>query len=216
MAEEDSKGKSSRYAPEGYEESFPTDMGEDTMQVASLVQLGREAYNEENFNLAIKYFNRALDMDPSNKEAKFLKRKTMLNLSRLLEGKTKVEDDEEVERELVGVISKDFTSQGEVTDDDLSLDGRRISSVPIRKRGPPTREQASVHRPTEKNLRKGSERVYSMPDTDKKFNSNAKRMSYRSGDSLVETKETRILFYILALFVVGVLFIIIYFGWIPI
>jgi hypothetical protein len=214
MTDEDKSGKTSRYAPDGYEETFPTDMGEDTMQIASLVQLGREAYNDENFNLAIKYFNRALDMDPSNKEAKFLKRKTMLNLTRLLEGKTKVEDDDEVDRELVGVISKDLTKDGE--DRALGLDGPRTATSTRQKRGPPKRDKASVYKPPDKDFRKGGSRVYSIPDTDAKFNNGAKKVAYRSGDSLVETRQTRILFYILALFVVGVLFLSIYFGWIPI
>jgi hypothetical protein len=216
MADDKNKDGVSRYKPDGFEESFPTDMGEDTMQVASLVQLGREAYNDENFNLAMKYFNRALDMDPSNKEAKFLKRKTMLNLTRLLEGKTKVEDDEEVDKELGGMTSKHLSGMENVTDEELNLNGRKISSVPIRKGADSKREKTSVYSPPPKDFRKGGSRVYSIPDTDKKFNNNAKKVAYRSGDSLVETRETRYLFYILAAFIIGVLGISIYFGWIPI
>jgi len=215
MVEDNSKDNSSRYKPDGFEDDFPTDMGEMTMQVASLVQLGRDAYSEENFNLAIKYLNRALDMDPSNKEAKFLKRKTMLTLSRLLEGKTKVEDDEEVDKGLAGVLTRDMDDSADISYEDIES-GRRISAVPLRKDIGPRKKRESTYTPPAKDFRKTGGRVYSIPDTDKKFNDNAKRVAYRSGDSLVETRQTRILFYILALFVIGVFIVSIYFGWIPI
>jgi tetratricopeptide (TPR) repeat protein len=214
MAEDEKPEGSSRYKPEGYDEVFPTDMGEISMQVASLIDLGREAYKKESFDLAIKYYNRALDMDPKNEEAKFLKRKTMATLSRLLDGKSKIEDDEDVDKELSKVISKDIDMGSEVKKEEPGDGLKMTTRGPARRPGPP-QEQARRYAPPKQDPRKGSRRVYSIPDTDAKFNQQAKQMSYRTGDSFVETKQTRLLLIILALFIIGVLLTSLYFGWLP-
>jgi tetratricopeptide (TPR) repeat protein len=217
MAENDNEKKDpSRYKPEGYAEAFPTDMGEVSMQVASLIDLGKDAYKKESFDQAIKYFNRALDMDPINKEAKFLKRKTMLTLSRLLEGKTKVEDDEEVEHVLADAISSDLDTAVEDRGKVELREERKVAAGPSQRPMGPKRDRPSMYKPPQKDFRKAGGRVYSIPDTDKKFNKNAKKMSYRSGDSFLERRETRILIFILVLFMVGILFVSVYFGWIPV
>ena len=211
--EKQEEGSGSRYKPEGYTEAFPTDMGEKSMEVASLLDLGKEAYQKENFNKAINYYNRALELDPANKEAKFLKRKTMATLSRLLDGKAKVEDDEEVERELHKAISIDLGLSGDTKLDDLSEE-KRIST-PVQRKPPTQKRDASVYKPPKQDFRKpGGTRVYSIPDTDKKFNHKAKTMSYRSGESYMERRETRILIAILIMFLIGVLFVSVYFEWI--
>lgn len=214
MAEDEEKKDDSRYKPEGFTEDFPVDMGESSMQVASIIDLGREAYKNESFDSAIKYFNRALDMDPTNKEAKFLKRKTMATLSRLLEGKSKVEDDEDVEKELVKAISRDVKVSAQET---VGVDDKVTTKPSVQTRpGPSIRERPRMYKPPKADFRKKSTRAYSIPDTDRKFTNNAKHVAYRSGDSFLERKEARILVGILILFLIGVLLVSVYFGWIPI
>jgi tetratricopeptide (TPR) repeat protein len=212
MVEDKNKVRSSRYKPEGYEEAFPTDMGETSMQVASLLDLGREAYQKESYDLAMKYYNRALDMEPTNKEAKFLKRKTMLSLARLLEGKTKLEDDDEVDKELDKAVSKDLAmSKIEIDEpgEAKKMTTGGIGELPV-KRHP----EAKVYRAPRQDHRRSGGRVYAIPDTDSKFNNKAKDAAYRSGESYVERRETRLLIIILLIFIVGVFMTAVYFGWI--
>lgn len=215
MADDNKKKNDSRYKP-GYTEAFPTDMGEKSMDVASLMDLGREAYNKENFDLAIKYYNKALDIDPVNKEAKFLKRKTMLTLTRLLEGKSKVEDDEEVDKELATAISIDLGIKPDETAEDISIDEKKVTAVPYQAPKIEKRDRAQVYKPPQKDFRKSGGRVYSIPDMDKKYAQNAQKISYRSGDSFMERRETRYLIIIMILFMVGILFLSVYMGWLPI
>ena len=211
MADDEPISEGSRYKPSGDTDDFPTDMGETSMQVASLVQLGKEAYQKESYDLAIKYFNRALDMDPSHKEAKFLKRKTMLTLSRLLEGKSKVEDDDSVDKEIVRVISSDISAEKQK---ELASDEEKVTSVPLTRSRPTRKERAGVYKPPDQDVRRSGGRVYSIPDTDKKFNDTAKSVAYRSGESLFERRQTRLLILIMAMFLIGVLFASVYFEWI--
>jgi hypothetical protein len=72
-----------------------------------------------------------------------------------------------------------------------------------------------VYKPPAKNIRRGGARVYSMPDVDKKSTEKLNHMAYRSGDSFLETRQARWLMLILVLFLVGVFFVSVYFGWIP-
>ncbi|UCH90207.1 MAG: hypothetical protein JSV49_06100 [Thermoplasmata archaeon] len=183
------------------------------MQVASLLDLGREAYQKESYDLAIKYYNRALDIDPTHKEAKFLKRKTMMTLTRLLEGKSKIEDDDEVDRELDKAVTKEL-EMGVGDKEDRPVRRKPVTTAHSPAHKAEKRDRPRIYQPPPQDPRRGTSRVYSIPDTDRKYETGTKRVAYRSGDAYLETKESRYLILILALFLVGVFFISVYLGWI--
>ena len=66
-----------RYAPDGYEQEFPIDMGKDTMKIETLLTLGKNAYRSKDYEKAVYFYDQVLAKKPGHKEAIFFRKKAL-------------------------------------------------------------------------------------------------------------------------------------------
>lgn len=72
-----------RYSPQAVQQDFCLEVGYDKPSVENLVSLGKESAANGNFGDALMFLDRALELDPGNKQAEFFRKRVKHKLNRL-------------------------------------------------------------------------------------------------------------------------------------